>query len=152
MGEPTPVHVIWSARTLDAHARTPDTYFKKYNRVHPERGGAEKAPDSYHFGSVKAARVLYTDVMNLHLERAGHTARLHPDRLRDRGFDRPPNPGWTPPIAAPSSSSTRSPRPCSRCWSTVAHAASMRVPSRLMPAPIGTSAGRLWRSTRRDAL
>jgi MobA/MobL family len=54
------VHVLWSARTLDAHDRTPGTYFQKYNRVHPERGGAEKAPDSYQFGSVKAARVLYT--------------------------------------------------------------------------------------------
>ena len=90
------VHVLWSARTLDVHDRTPDTYFKKYNRAHPERGGAEKAPDSYHFGSVKAARVLYTDVMNLHLERAGHAARLHPDRLRDRGFARPPEPRLAP--------------------------------------------------------
>ncbi len=90
------VHVLWSARTLDAHDRTPDTYFKKYNRAHPERGGAEKAPDSYHFGSVKAARVLYTDVMNLHLERAGHEVRLHPDRLRDRGFDRTPEPRLDP--------------------------------------------------------
>ena len=45
---------------------------------------------------MKAARVLYTDVMNLHLERAGHTARLHPDRLRDRGFDRPPEPRLDP--------------------------------------------------------
>ena len=90
------MHVLWSARTLDAHARTPDTYFKKYNRAHPERGGAEKAPDSYQFGSVKAARVLYTDVMNLHLERAGHAARLHPDRLRDRGFDRTPEPRLAP--------------------------------------------------------
>src|SRR5712664_201517 len=90
------VHVLWSARTLDAHDRTPDTYFKKYNRAHPERGGAEKAPDSYHFGSVKAARVLYTDVMNLHLERAGHEVRLHPDRLRDRGFARTPEPRLDP--------------------------------------------------------
>jgi len=90
------VHVLWSARTLDAHDRTLDTYFKKYNRAHTERGGAEKALDSYHFGSVKAARVLYTDVMNLHLERAGHAARLHPDRLRDRGFDRTPEPRLDP--------------------------------------------------------
>ena len=36
------VHVLWSARTLDAHARSPEHFFKRYNGRHPERGGAEK--------------------------------------------------------------------------------------------------------------
>jgi hypothetical protein len=34
--------------------------------------------------------------MNLHLEAAGQVARLHPDRLSDRGFARTPEPRLTP--------------------------------------------------------
>jgi hypothetical protein len=49
-----------------------------------------------HFGAVKAARVLYTDVMNMHLEAAGQVARLHPDRLLERGMDREPEPRLRP--------------------------------------------------------
>jgi hypothetical protein len=95
-GEQPHVHVIWSARTLDAHARSPEQFFTRYNRAHPERGGAEKAREFSHFGSVKAFRTMYTDIMNVHLEAAGHVARLHPDRLSDRGFDRIPEPRLAP--------------------------------------------------------
>jgi hypothetical protein len=65
------VHVLWSARTLDNHERSPEQFFTRYNRAHPQRGGAEKASTFHHFGSVKAFRTLYTDTMNLHLEAAG---------------------------------------------------------------------------------
>jgi hypothetical protein len=95
-GEQPHIHVIWSARTLDAHARSPEQFFTHYNRAHPERGGAEKARAFSHFGSVKAFRTMYTDVMNTHLEAAGHVARLHPDRLSDRGFARTPEPRLAP--------------------------------------------------------
>jgi hypothetical protein len=57
----------------------------RYKRAHPERGGAEKARAFSHFGRVKAFRTMYTDGMNTHLDAAGHGARLHPDRLSDRG-------------------------------------------------------------------
>jgi hypothetical protein len=90
------VHVLWSARTLDAHERSPEQFFTRYNRAHPEKGGAEKDARFHHFGSVKAFRTLYTDTMNLHLEAAGQVARLHPDRLSDRGFARTPEPRLTP--------------------------------------------------------
>jgi hypothetical protein len=86
------VHVIWSARTLDGIERSPAQFFRRYNRAHPERGGAAKDRTFSHFGSVKAFRTMYTDVMNLHLEAAGHGARLHPDTLVDRGLDRTPEP------------------------------------------------------------
>ena len=87
------VHVLWSARTLDGIERNPAQFFRRYNAEHPARGGAQKDPAFNHMGAVKASRVLYTDVMNLHLEAAGHTARLHPDRLVDRGIDyRTPEP------------------------------------------------------------
>src|SRR5215470_11117170 len=95
-GEQPHVHVLWSARTLDAHERSPKQFFRRYNRAHPERGGAEKDRAFSHFGSVKAFRTMYTDVMNTHLEAAGHGARLHPDRLSDRGFDRTPEPRLAP--------------------------------------------------------
>ena len=90
------VHVLWSARTLDGIERPAAQFFMRYNRAHPERGGAEKARALGHFGAVKAARVLYTDVLNLHLEHAGCEARLHPDRLTTRGFDRVPEPRLAP--------------------------------------------------------
>jgi hypothetical protein len=45
---------------------------------------------------VKAFHVLYTDTMNLALERGGYAARLHPDKLIDRGIDREPEPRLRP--------------------------------------------------------
>jgi hypothetical protein len=86
------VHVLWSARTLDGIERNPEQFFRRSNATHPERGGAQKDPGLNHLGAVKAARVQYTDIMNIHLEAAGHVARLHPDRLSDRGIDRTPEP------------------------------------------------------------
>jgi len=85
-------HVIWSARTLDGYERPPERFFMRYDRVKPERGGAENDRVFGHFGAVKATRILYTDVMNVHLERGGYEARLHPDALEMRGFDRIPEP------------------------------------------------------------
>jgi hypothetical protein len=86
------VHVIWSARTLDGIERNPEQFFRRSNAKHPERGGAQKDPGLNHMGAVKAARVQYTDIMNIHLEAAGHVARLHPDRLHARGIERTPEP------------------------------------------------------------
>lgn len=90
------VHVLWSSRTLDGIQRSPEQFFRRYNAAHPERGGAAKARAFSHFGAVKAARVHYTDVMNLHLERAGVATRLHPDRLEARGILREPEPRLSP--------------------------------------------------------
>jgi hypothetical protein len=90
------VHVLWSARTLDGIERSPSHFFMRANGAHPERGGAPKARELDHMGAVKAARVQYTDVMNLHLERAGSDARLHPDRLEARGLMREPEPRLDP--------------------------------------------------------
>jgi hypothetical protein len=95
-GQQPHVHVLWSARTLDEHERNPAQFFTRYNRAHPEKGGAEKDERFHHFGSVKAFRTLYTDTMNLHLEAAGHMAWLHPDRLSNRGIDREPEPRLRP--------------------------------------------------------
>jgi MobA/MobL family protein len=86
------VHVLWSRRRLDGIERSEAQWFKNYKRRDPAHGGAERPPHFGAYGSVKRDRVLYCDVMNIHLEAAGQPDRLHPDRLADRGFDRPLEP------------------------------------------------------------
>jgi hypothetical protein len=90
------LHLLISARQTDTHTRTSAQYFKLYQAAHPERGGAQKDPAFWHRGAVKAHRVLIADVINLHLERGGHEARIHPDNLLDRGIDREPEPKLLP--------------------------------------------------------
>jgi MobA/MobL family len=90
------LHLLISARQTDGHSRTPAQHFKRYNRAHPERGGAEKDPAFWHMGGVKAHRVLVADILNTHLEQAGQAARVHPDRLSERGIDRQPEPKLLP--------------------------------------------------------
>ena len=90
------LHVLISARQNDAYTRTPAQHFKRYQADHPERGGAQKDPAFWHRGAIKAHRVMVADILNGHLEQAGHTARVHPDRLVDRGIDRQPEPKLLP--------------------------------------------------------
>ena len=90
------LHLLISARQNDAHTRTAATHFKRYNREHPERGGAEKDAAFWHKGAIKAHRVLISDVVNVHLEYAGLAARVHPGRLEDRQLDRTPEPKLLP--------------------------------------------------------
>jgi MobA/MobL family protein len=90
------LHLLISARQNDGISRTPQQHFKKCNRTHPERGGAPKDPALYHLRAVKAWRVTISDVVNLHLERAGCPERVHPDRLDDQGIDRQPEPKLVP--------------------------------------------------------
>jgi len=96
-GERQPhAHVIFSARTVDGLDRSPEQFFRRWNAAHPERGGAHKDPAMNCMGAVKAARVLYTDVVNVHLEQHGHAARLDPRSLGERGIDRTPEPKLLP--------------------------------------------------------
>ena len=90
------LHLLLSTRQNDAHTRTAATHFKRYNREHPERGGAEKDPAFWHKGAIKAHRILLSDVVNVHLEYAGLAARVHPARLVDRQLDRTPEPKLLP--------------------------------------------------------
>ena len=90
------LHLLISARQNDVHARTAATHFKRYNRAHPERGGAEKDAAFWHKGAIKAHRVLISDILNVHLAYAGLAARVHPDRLEDRQLPRTPEPKLLP--------------------------------------------------------
>jgi hypothetical protein len=90
------LHLLLSGRQNDGIVRTPQQYFKKYNRTHPERGGAPKDPALYHLRAVKSWRVTISDVINVHLERAGMEERVHPDRLDAQGVTRQPEPKLLP--------------------------------------------------------
>jgi hypothetical protein len=90
------LHLLISARAQDSIPRTPTQYFRRYNAKHPERGGARKDPTFNHMGAVMAHRVLIADVVNLHLERAGLEARIHPSSLAAQGIDRQPEPKLLP--------------------------------------------------------
>jgi len=90
------LHLLISGRQEDGIVRTPAQHFKKYNRTHPARGGAPKDPALYHYRAVKGWRVTISDVINVHLERAGLAERLHPDRLADRDITRQPEPKLLP--------------------------------------------------------
>ena len=90
------LHLLISSRQNDTHARTAAQHFKRWNAQHPERGGAHKDPTFGHMGSVKAHRVLIADILNTHLEQAGHAVRMHPDTLESRQIARTPEPKLLP--------------------------------------------------------
>jgi hypothetical protein len=90
------LHLLISTRQTDGIARTPEQHFKRFNRVHPERGGAQKARGFARSQDVKQWRMTISDVVNLHLERVGIVERVHPDSLSDRGIDREPEPKLLP--------------------------------------------------------
>jgi hypothetical protein len=84
------VHVIFSERTLDGIARSPQQFFRRYNPETPERGGAKKDPVLHQLQTVARQRQAWTDVANWSLERAGVDARIDPRSLEDRGIAREP--------------------------------------------------------------
>jgi hypothetical protein len=90
------LHLLISTRQNDGIARTAAQHFKRYNAKYPARGGAQKARGFARSQDVKQWRVTITDVVNLHLERAGIGDRVHPDSLKDRGIDRAPEPKMLP--------------------------------------------------------
>jgi hypothetical protein len=95
--QPQPhMHLLLSMRLTDRHERSAAQHFKRFQRQTPARGGAEKDRLLGQFGGVKAARVLISDVINVHLEQHGVMSRVHPDRLKARGIDREPEPKLLP--------------------------------------------------------
>src|SRR6266516_3512711 len=90
------LHLLISARRTDEHLRTPEQHFRKFNRAHPEQGGAEKDPASWHFGSVRASRVMVSDIINIHMEQSGYLGRIDPRSLEAQGIARKPEPKLLP--------------------------------------------------------
>ena len=86
-GEQPHAHIMYSERTLDAIARDPEQYFKRYNAKNPEKGGCRKdsrGTDEH----LQATRERWADVQNAHLERHGHAARVDHRSLKEQGIDR----------------------------------------------------------------
>jgi hypothetical protein len=90
------IHLLISARMNDEHARTAETHFRRYNAAHPERGGAQKDQTMNVYHATKLHRLMISDLLNVHLERYGHTARVHPESLKSRGIAREPEPKLLP--------------------------------------------------------
>jgi hypothetical protein len=90
------LHLLLSGRQADDIERPMAQFFKRYNPAHPDRGGAKKDAALSHYGAVKGWRITITDVVNLHLERAGCPDRIHPDSLTDQGIAREPEPKLLP--------------------------------------------------------
>ena len=95
--QPQPhIHLLVSARMNDEHTRTAETHFKRWNAKNPSAGGAKKDPAFWHRGAVRLHRLMISDVLNIHLEKHGHSVRVHPESLKSRGIDRDREPRLTP--------------------------------------------------------
>lgn len=89
-GQPNPhLHIMVSARIVDAYPRTPMQTFARFNRKDPTRGGWEKDRFWNERGALRQLRMAFTDLSNFHLERVGASERLDPRCLRDQGIERP---------------------------------------------------------------
>jgi MobA/MobL family len=89
-------HMILSRRQIDAWDRPPAQHFRRYNAKDPAKGGAQKDQTFAHRLAQRQLRVMISDLVNLHLERAGRVERVHPGKLQDRGIDRTPEPKLRP--------------------------------------------------------
>ena len=138
------LHLLISGRQDDGIARAPTQHFKRYNPTHPS--GAPKDPALYHYRAVKGWRVTISDVINVHLERAGLEERLHPDRLADRDITRQPEPKLLPPRVGNTGRRVSSARRCRRCSPSVPSASRPGRLSRRTRGSIGRSASWCWAS------
>lgn len=77
------VHMMFSERQQDGIERSPEQYFKRANKAHPERGGCAKGygknagktlTASERREELKALRGRWQSLTNLRLRRAGHEA------------------------------------------------------------------------------
>lgn len=81
------LHFMYSERTLDGIERGADTFFKRYNSKHPERGGCKKANLAMRKGEArqqaKELRQRIGDTINRHLELANRPERVDMRSKRD---------------------------------------------------------------------
>lgn len=81
------LHFMYSERTLDGIERGSDTFFKRYNSKHPERGGCKKANLAMRKGEArqqaKELRQRIGDTINRHLELANRLERVDMRSKRD---------------------------------------------------------------------
>ena len=77
-------HLMISERMNDGLARTPETWFKRYNRAAPERGGALKSRSCLPVEWLENTRQAWAEHANRALERAGSAERIDHRPLAER--------------------------------------------------------------------
>jgi len=84
-------HIIISDRKPDGIIRPPEQHFKRYNSARPELGGCKKDSGGREPAILKEAimsqRKHLADILNHHLEKHGHDARVDHRSNRDRGIE-----------------------------------------------------------------
>jgi hypothetical protein len=84
------VHLIFSQREHDGIDRNAETFFRRANTHHPERGGARKHPRFKERQGLERLRESWATVNNWALERAGHAERIDHRSLYRQGIERVP--------------------------------------------------------------
>ena len=89
-GENPHAHLLISERMNDGIERDPDQWFSRYNRDHPELGGAEKTDSLKPKAWLEDTRELWAQEANHALEQEGYTADLDHRSLEAQGIERAP--------------------------------------------------------------
>ena len=82
-GENPHVHLMFSERTNDGLARGAAQWFKRYNAVAPEQGGARKSRAAMPQAWLEQIREAWAQAANVALEQAGHRERIDHRSLAD---------------------------------------------------------------------
>jgi hypothetical protein len=80
------MHIMFSTRNIGDGSKDPQTFFKKPNAAHPERGGCGKERFFDQRDAPLRLRLAWTDLTNMALERAGATRRVTADALHQQGL------------------------------------------------------------------
>lgn len=94
-GVPQPhFHLMVSDRVMDGIERSPEQHFSRYNHKNPAKGGCRKdsggkTPIALR-NELKETRKGWADLINGHLERHGHEARVDHRSHKERGLDTSP--------------------------------------------------------------
>lgn len=94
-GVPQPhVHLMMSDRIDDGLERSPDQFFRRFNKAYPERGGCKKDSGGREPRVLKEQTVTLRAnigiVINSELAKCGHSARVDYRSHKDKGIDKAP--------------------------------------------------------------
>ncbi|OGC05598.1 hypothetical protein A3H38_01470 [candidate division WOR-1 bacterium RIFCSPLOWO2_02_FULL_46_20] len=85
------MHAMFSDRMPDGIERPPESFFSRFNPIHPELGGCKKSSGGKDRGELKgvlmAIREDFAELQNKHLKKYGHPARVDHRSNRDRGIE-----------------------------------------------------------------
>lgn len=99
-GEQPHVHLMFCERERDGIERDPDQYFKRYNRKHPERGGARKTntgkPPAQRRAELAELRERWQVACNTALRKAGRTETIDMRSYAAQGREEQPEPKMAP--------------------------------------------------------